>query len=68
MAARAPKRTLEERILEADTLCGRNLADANEAREAGDLDKAEKLDKKSQFWKDRYNLLAGNSDREPPKR
>lgn len=68
MAARVPKRTLQERILDADELCSRYLADANEAREAGDLKKAQKLDEKGQFWKDRYNLLAGNSDQEPPKR
>lgn len=68
MAARVPKRTLKERILDADELCSRYLADANEAREAGNLEKAQKLDEKGQFWKDRYNLLAGNSDREPPKR
>lgn len=67
MAARAPKRTLQERILDADTLCNRYLADANQARETGNLKKAQKLDEKCQFWKDRYNLLAGNSEREPPK-
>lgn len=43
-------------------------ADANEARERGDSAAAEKCDTKSQYWLDRYNLLAGNSERPAPKR
>lgn len=55
------KRTLHERIMEAETFGSRHLADANEAAERGDHVKAERLYEKSQFWLDRYNKLAGNS-------
>lgn len=57
---------LNERILDAEQFGSRALADANEAAEAGKLDKAEKLYAKAQFWLDRYNLLAGKSDRAAP--
>lgn len=56
-----PKRTLAERILDADARCNRYLADANEAEERGDKAKAEKLYEKSGFWRDRYNKLTGNA-------
>lgn len=55
------KKTLKERIIEADERGSRYLADANEAAERGDHVKAEKLYDKGQYWLDRYNKLAGNS-------
>jgi hypothetical protein len=62
-----PKRTLHERIIDADERCARYLADANEAEESGQHAKAEKLFAKSGYWRDRYNLLAGNADRPSPR-
>ncbi|OJW46181.1 MAG: hypothetical protein BGO63_03685 [Candidatus Accumulibacter sp. 66-26] len=59
---------LADRALEAEVRASRWLADANEARERGDMATAEKCDAKSQYWLDRYNLLAGNSERPAPKR
>jgi hypothetical protein len=61
MKSKQPKRSLQERILDADIRCGQYLADANEAEERGDKAKAEKLFEKSGFWRDRYNKLSGNS-------
>lgn len=52
---------VKKRLLEADERCNRYLADANEAEEAGDKKRAEKLYEKSGFWRNRYNQLAGNS-------
>lgn len=63
-----PKKTLRERILDAETRCNIWLADGNEARERGDLSRAEECYAKSQYWLDRYNLLSGKGDRPPPKR
>jgi hypothetical protein len=54
-------RTLTEKLIEADERGGRYLADANEAAERGQQDKAEKLYAKGQYWLDRYNKLAGNA-------
>jgi len=51
---------LEERILEAETYGSRALADANEAAERGQHEKAERLYRKAQYWLDRYNKLTGN--------
>ncbi|WP_313666293.1 hypothetical protein [Shinella sp.] len=56
----ATKRTLEERMIDAEMRGNRYLAEANEAEERGHQAKAEKLFDKGQFWLDRYNLLAGN--------
>jgi hypothetical protein len=56
--ARAMK-PLSERILDAEHFGSRALADANEANEAGNREKAERLYQKAQFWLDRYNKLAG---------
>lgn len=56
-----PKKTLAERIADADERGSRYLADANEAAERGDNAKAEKLYEKGQYWLDRYNNLAGNA-------
>lgn len=55
-----PKKTLSERIADADARGGRYLADANEAAERGDHEKAERLYEKGQFWLDRVNKLLGN--------
>lgn len=48
-------------LVEADMEGCRYLADANEASERGQHDKAERLYTKGQFWLDRYNRLAGNA-------
>ena len=55
------RKSLHERILDAEERCGRYLADANEAHERGEREKAEKLWEKSGFWRDRYNKLTGNA-------
>ena len=55
------KKSLADRIQEADVLSGRYLGNFNEASERGDHAKAEKLYAKAQFWLDRYNKLAGNA-------
>lgn len=65
--AKAPKKPLAERIIEAEMLGSRWLANGNEAAERGDSARAERCYDKAQFWLDRYNLLAGLSDRPPPK-
>ena len=56
-----PKKSLSERIADADERGGRYLADANEAAEKGDHKKAEKLYEKGQYWLDRVNKLLGNN-------
>jgi hypothetical protein len=53
------KRTIEERIIEADERGGRFLADANEAAERGNHAKAERLYEKGQYWLDVSNKLRG---------
>ncbi|WP_454727885.1 MULTISPECIES: hypothetical protein [Cupriavidus] len=63
-----PKRSLHERILEAQTMASRWLADGNEANERGHREKAEQCYAKSQYWLDRAILLEGRGDRPPPKR
>ena len=52
---------LKRRIMDADERASRWLADGNEALEIGDTAKAEKCYEKSQFWRDRFNKLSGNS-------
>jgi hypothetical protein len=54
-----PKKTLRERIIDAEVRGSTYLADSNEARENGQKEKAERLMDKAQFWLDRYNRLAG---------
>lgn len=61
------KKTLPERRIHAEEMCGRYLADANEAAERGQHDKAERLYGKSQYWRDRMNLLSGDGDRPAPR-
>ena len=55
------KATKSERTLKAEHLASRYLGDANEAAEAGNHAKAERLYAQSQIWLDRYNILAGNA-------
>ena len=45
--------------LRAEELCGRYLADANEAAEQGKNDKAERLYEKAQYWLDKANNARG---------
>ena len=54
-------KTLNEKLLDAEHRSANFLALANQAAEAGWHEKAERLYAKSQYWLDRYNLLAGNS-------
>jgi hypothetical protein len=56
-----PAKTLQEKITEADARGGHWLAEANEAAERGEHEKAEKLYAKGQFWLDRSNKLRGNA-------
>lgn len=56
-----PKKTLSDRVSDADERCNRYLADANEAEERGQFDKAQVLYDKSGHWRDRYNKLTGNA-------
>jgi hypothetical protein len=67
MSGKAPRKQLQERILDAESKGSRWLSDGNAAREAGDLAKADKCYTKAQFWLDRANLLSGRSDRPAPK-
>lgn len=64
----AAKTPIKQRIIDADARASRWLADANEARERGDAQRAADCDAKGQYWRDRYNLLAGCGDRPAPKR
>jgi len=50
----------QNKTLEAELNASKYLADGNQAAEAGNQEKAEKLWAKGQFWLDRYNKLAGN--------
>jgi hypothetical protein len=52
-------KTIADKIADADMRGGKYLADANEAAERGDHDKAEKLYAKGQYWLDRSNKLRG---------
>ena len=51
------KRSIAERIADADARGSSYLAAANEARDKGNVAKAEKLEAKCQFWLDRSNKL-----------
>lgn len=54
------KKSLHERMIDAEQRGSHWLAEGNEASERGDHEKAERFYEKSQFWLDRYNSLAGN--------
>lgn len=56
------KRSVQERIVEADERGSRWLADANEAAERGNHVKAERLYEKGQYWLDLSNKLRGNGE------
>jgi hypothetical protein len=58
MAAKSPKTPLLQRKLDAETRASQWLADGNEAREGGKLERAEHCYGKAQFWLDRANLLS----------
>ena len=62
------KKTLAERILDAETRGSQWLADGNEAQEAGRFEEAERCSSKAQFWLDRANLLSGQAERPAPKK
>lgn len=62
-----PKKSLHERILDAEVLSSRWLADGNEAAERGDRAKAEACYAKSQYWLDRHTLLTGRAEKAGPK-
>lgn len=62
-----PTRPLADRILDAEVKASKWLADANKARESGNAEQASVCDAKSQYWLDRYNVLAGRSGRPAPK-
>ena len=68
MPANSPKKLLKDRQLDAEVRGSQWLADGNEARESGNMAKAEKCYAKSQFWLDRYNLLAGKGEKPGPRR
>lgn len=55
-----PKKSTQERALDAEVRANKWLADGNQYRENGNNEMAEKCYQKSQYWLDRYNLLAGN--------
>lgn len=62
------KKSLSERILEADSYASMYLGNANEAEEKGDYEKAQKLMNKCQYWHDRYILLTNQSNKAAPKK
>jgi hypothetical protein len=51
------KRSLEERIADADSLAAYHLGDSYMAEERGDLRRSKRLHSKYQFWADRLKLL-----------
>ena len=53
------RRTTAELVADADARGSALLADANQARDAGDNDKAERLYARSQKWLDKSNRLRG---------
>lgn len=52
-----------EKIIHAEEMASRCLADFNELDEAGmgDSKKAQRLIERGQYWLDRYNKLVGNA-------
>lgn len=67
MANRSPKTPLAQRLLDAETRGSQWLADGNEAKEKGDLARAEHCYSKGQYWLDRANLLSNRGERSAPK-
>lgn len=66
-AAGKPQKSLKDRIADADAFASKWLADGNAHSEAGNSAKAEYCYAKSQFWKDRFNLLTNQSHKPAPK-
>ena len=67
----APKKTLQERILDADIRAGMYLGNYNELVESGypeDGPKAQRLSNQCQFWLDRFHLLTNQANNPAPKR
>jgi hypothetical protein len=62
-----PKKTLAERIVDADCFASKNLADGNWHKEHGRDDKANECYGKAQYWKDRWVYLSGHGDKAPPR-
>lgn len=50
----------KQRMVNAEQLAARYLANANQFAEKGNLEKAERLYAQSQKWLDAYNKLARN--------
>lgn len=67
MRVKVPQKSLKARQLDAEVRSSQWLADGNEARESGNIARAEKCYAKSQFWLDRYNLLAGKREKPAPR-
>lgn len=61
------QRSLHDRILDAEERGNRWLADGNEARERGDMKRANECYEKGQFWLDRFNLLTSRAEHAGPK-
>lgn len=57
MPVNAPKTPIEQRRIGAEVRAAQWLADANAARESGNLEWAENCDSKAQYWTDRMYLL-----------
>ena len=53
-------------LIDAETRASMWLADGNAASERGNEKRAEVCYRKSQFWLDRANVLAGNGDGRNP--
>lgn len=52
-------KTINEKIIHAEQMAAKFLADANIASEKGNVTKAEQLYDKSQNWLDKLNKLQG---------
>lgn len=61
-------KTLADRIQDADVRASQWLADANDFEERGNYERAATAYARSGFWRDRFNLLTNQSDKERPSR
>lgn len=57
----AANASIHEKAIYAEQQGSHWLAEANEAAERGEHDRAERMYDKSQYWLDRYNRLSGNA-------
>ena len=55
------RKSLQERIVEADARGNYWLAEGNAAAERGNQKRADACYAKGQYWLDRYNRLKGNA-------